>query len=273
MSIFILTISFENPCQNSSLLSNHFRTSIKKMSKGNSAGFDKHLTIFSPGGRLFQVEYAFEAIKQADQTSVAVRGVDAAVCITHKIVPDVLIEPSTVSQVFQLTEQCGCVMTGMLGDSKSQVHRARSEAQWFLFKYGREMPVDALCKRIADISQIYTQNVGTRPLGCSMVLIGYDEEKGPSVYKTDPAGYYCGYKAVSVGRKQVEASCYLEKRLKRRANLECKEVIQLAISCLSDVLGADLKSSEIEVGIVTNTNRKFRKLSEAEVDSYLIDMD
>ena len=106
--------------------------------------------------------------------------------------------------------------------------------------------------------------------GCSMILIAYDDELGPSIYKNDPAGYFCGYQGVCIGAKQTEGNSFLEKKLKKRNEMTNDETIQLAITCLSTVLAVDFKPSEIEVGVVSKSDPKFRQLSETEIDRHLI---
>lgn len=122
------------------------------------------------------LEYAFKAITAANITSVGVRGKDCAVVLSQKKVPvcmdavpetepllmicqDKLIDPSSVSYVYRLSPSVGCVMTGSIADARASVDRARGEAAEFRYKYGYEMPCDVLAKRLANISQVYTQRV------------------------------------------------------------------------------------------------------------------
>jgi len=239
------------------------------MARGSSAGYDRHITIFSPEGRLYQVEYAFKAVKSVNQTALGFRGDDSVVIITQKKVPDKLIDPSSVTNMYKITPLIGCVMVGMTADGKSLIQRARHEAAQFKYKYGYDVPVNFLAKRMADTAQVYTQHAYMRPLGVEMILVGMDEELGPQLYKCDPAGTYIGYKACTSGVKDQEATNFLEKKYKSNPKLTTEETIQLAISSFQSILAVDFKASDLEVGIVSAASPKFQLLEDKEVDKYL----
>ncbi|KAK6040361.1 peptidase, T1 family [Cooperia oncophora] len=191
------------------------------MSRGSSAGFDRHITIFSPEGRVYQVEYAFKAINSTNLTAVAVKGVDTAVIAVQKRVPDSLIVADSVTSIYQLSPTVGCCAIGMIPTGTLQVP--------------------------------------------AMIMISFDDEDGAVVFKVDPAGYYRGMKAVSVGVKQVTASSFLEKKIKKKADLNHDETIQLAIEALQSSLGIETRSKDLEVVVVSKKDHTF-KMSDDDFD-------
>ena len=153
-------------------------------------------------------------------------------------------------------------------DARSLVSRTRYEAQDYTFKYGYEVPVHVLAKRMADIAQVSTQHASMRALACVQILVGVDEEKGPQVFKIDPAGHYFGYKATSAGTKEQEAANFLEKEVKKNPNMDTDTTVQCGITCLQSVLSADFRPTEIEVGIAKQGER-FVSLTEDQIEKHL----
>uniref|UniRef100_A0A7S1KU06 Proteasome subunit alpha type n=1 Tax=Percolomonas cosmopolitus TaxID=63605 RepID=A0A7S1KU06_9EUKA len=242
------------------------------MSRGSSAGYDRYISIFSPEGRLHQVEYAFKAIKSESITSVAIRGKDACCLVTQRKVPDPLMKSDSMTHMFAITDTIGCVVTGRIADAKHKVQRARYEAAEFKFQYGYDIPVEFLAKRMATLAQVFTQYAGYRPMGVSLIFCGIDDESQlPQVFKVDPAGYYVGYHATSSGQKETEASNYLEKKLKETPSreLDYNQAVQLGITALQHVVSSEFRAEDLEVAVVTVGNPEFRVLDKDTVDEIL----
>jgi 20S proteasome subunit alpha 1 len=233
------------------------------------SNYDHHISIFSPNGRLYQIEYAFKAAASASGlTAVACRGKDSCCIVTQKRVPERLIDPKSVSNMHAITPTIGCVMTGIAPDSKALVQRLRYEANDWQYKYGYAIPLESLARRIADIAQVYTQSASMRPLACTVMLVGVNDEKGPQVFKVDPAGHFLPFFATASGAKEAEASNYFEKKVDAMKEYTADETARCAIMCLGSVLGSDFKGSEIEVAVVKGAGR-FEVLDEEVIEGHL----
>jgi len=234
---------------------------------------DRAITIFSAEGRLYQVEYAMKAVNQQNTTTIGVRGENCAVVVTQKKVPDALIDETSVTHLHKISKAIGCCVTGLEGDGRFKIDQARNEAVNWGYKYGYQMPADIMAKRMADLNQVYTQEARMRMLGTTMVFLGWDDEQQkPLLYRTEPSGYYAGFKACATGVKQIEATTFLEKNFKKRDN-KCPEsvsdTIETGIAALMTALACDIKSHQIEVGVVSKDNPEFTVLSKKEIDEHL----
>jgi len=246
------------------------------MSRGSQSLYDRHITIFSPEGKLYQVEYAFRAVKGCNLTAIAVKGDNAACLVVQKKVPsqqlqqDQLLDPRCVTSLYNVTDYIGSAMVGMAADCRSLVFQAREKAATFAYEKGYPIPVHYLCQKIADLNQVYTQHAYMRLHACTGIFISCDDEKGPSIYRFDPAGWFAGHKGCAAGAKEQEATNALEKLIRKNDRSTEEGTIQSTIACLQSVLSVDFKKSDIEVAVVTTSNPKFRRLTEEEIEDHLV---
>jgi len=236
------------------------------------AGYDRHITVFSPEGRLFQIEYAFKAVKASGLTSVAIKGKDCVVFVGQKKVPDKLVDPTSVTSLHNITPDIGCIMTGAEADKLRQVEVARQFAANFLYQNGYEVPVHYLAKQIATRNQLWTQHAAQRAMGVVMILGGVNAEDGSKLYKVDPAGQFMGWKATSAGLKFEAAQNHFEKALKKDGQefkgLSADEAVDTAIMALQAALATDFKAEDCEVGICEQ-GKSFRVMKNDEVTARL----
>eukprot|EP00919_Chromeraceae_sp_WS-2016_P006810 GHVR01015966.1.p1 GENE.GHVR01015966.1~~GHVR01015966.1.p1 ORF type:complete len:202 (-),score=15.81 GHVR01015966.1:477-1082(-) len=174
------------------------------MSKSNQ-GHEYFITVFSPEGKLYQVEYAFKAVKTCGLTAVAIRGKDSVVLLSEKKIGDRFIDASTVTSIYNVTSKIGCLAIGIIPDCKNVITRLQMEASSYKTEMGHDIPIDYLASRLADYNQITTQKAMQRVFGVEAIVAGIDIEKGPSLFKVDPAGYYYGYKGVASGVKEQDS--------------------------------------------------------------------
>lgn len=137
-----------------------------------SSGYDRNITVFSPEGRLYQIEYAFNAVKSFGQLAVGMKGNNITVAISQKKMTDNSIDIASVTNLYRITDHIGCVMTGLQADCVTQVDRAREKAINYKAKYGYDIPISVLATKVADKCQLYTQRAEMRVLGCIMILFG-----------------------------------------------------------------------------------------------------
>jgi len=236
------------------------------------ASHEYQMTIFSPEGKLHQVEYAFKAIKSSGLTSVAIRGKNCVVGITEKRIGDRMVDPDTVTNLHMITPQIGCLVTGRETDGRSWVSRLRQEAFEYLQDNGIVIPVDVLAMRGADLAQLYTQKSTMRAYACELMLFSVESDVGPQLFKLDPAGHYFGYHATSSGVKEQDSVNHLEKEWNAKKgflSLSNDEIVRLAIDVLQKTIGQDFKPTDFEVGYVDAKDYTFKKLTIPEIESHL----
>jgi len=229
-----------------------------------SAGYDRAITIFSPDGRLYQVEYALETVRRGS-LAVGVR-TDAGVVLAVEERGRKLQSGESVVKMFQIDDHIGAVGAGYIPDARIQVDNARVIAQSNRLVYDEPVDIETVAKRIADLNQQYTQYAGVRPFGVSLIISGVDETRGPVVFLTDPTGAYLGFDAIAIGAGSDQVNEYLEKNYDSKLSLE--EGITLAIECIYLVSEEKTGVFHIKTAVVDAKTQKMRRLTEDEISKY-----
>jgi len=229
------------------------------MQAGHMA-YDRAITVFSPDGRLFQVEYAREAVKRGT-TTVGVKFKDGVVLIVDKRLSSKLIEPESIEKIFKIDGHIGCATSGLVADARALVDRARVECQVNSFNYSEDLAVESLVKKICDFKQSYTQYGGVRPFGTAMLIGGVDSS-GPHLYETDPSGALRAYKACGIGAGRNEVMEVFEKNYKE--NMSQNQAINLGLKGLSAANENELNADVDEIAII-NSSKGFHILDSKSV--------
>ncbi|CAK89631.1 unnamed protein product (macronuclear) [Paramecium tetraurelia] len=221
--------------------------------------YDTALTVFSPDGQLFQVEYAMEAVKRG-LCCVGVRGKDVIVLGVEKKATSKLQNVKTIKKVYQLDNNLCMTFSGLNADARILANQTRLQCQQYKIYYEDDPSVDYIAKFTSQQQQKFTQRGGARPYGISTLIAGFDNQNKPKLFQTDPSGACSEWKATSLGKSAKQVKDFLEKHW--REGLHEKDALLLTTKALMDVVESGNKN--IELCVIRKNTCWF--LSETEVE-------
>lgn len=243
-------------------------------------GYDRAITMFSPDGRLYQVEYAREAVKRGT-TALGIKCRTGVILLVDKRVSSRLLEPSSIEKIFRIDEHIGVASSGLVGDARALVDRARVEAQINRVSYGEPIDVETLAKKLCDHMQTYTLFGGARPYGTALLIAGVEESRNGNRYhlfETDPSGTLLEYAATGIGIGRPAVMSLFEKEYKD--NMSAEDAVMLGLKALNTATEGKFDVNTVEIGIAGEYSKKrsakcdsesypaaFRKLTDEEVKS------
>jgi len=227
--------------------------------------YDRGITIFSPDGRLYQVEYAREAVKRGT-ASIGVRTSDGVVLVVDKRIRSPLMERDSVEKIHKADDHIGIASAGHVADARQLIDFARRRAHVNQLRYGEPIGVETLTKEVTDYIQQYTQVGGARPFGVALIIAGIADGE-PRLYETDPSGTPYEWKALAVGADRNDTRDYLEEHYNDEMDLDGG--IELAMGALASVNDDGLSPEGLGVATIDVESETFAEFTEAERESYL----
>ncbi|CAG8556739.1 2586_t:CDS:2 [Diversispora eburnea] len=228
--------------------------------------YDRGVNTFSPEGRLFQVEYAIEAIKLGS-TAVGIQTSHGVILAVEKRVTSPLLVSSSIEKIMEIDTHLGCAMSGLVADSRTMIDHARVEAQNHLFTYDEKIKVESVTQAICDLALRFgesahgEESIMSRPFGVALLVAGIDE-KGPQLFHADPSGTFMKYNAKAIGSGSEGAQTELQEEYHKSITLEEAETLSLKV--LKQVMEEKLNNTNVQLASVT-PDRGFRIYSEEEL--------
>ena len=229
-----------------------------------SRGYDMTPTMYSPDGRIYQVEYAIETVKRG-AIAIGLQSKDGAIIAVEEKTRDLQVEDIT-QKIFQVDYHIGIAAAGYIPDARILVDNARFFSQSNKLTYDESVDIETVAKHLADQAHQFTQYSGVRPFGVALIVAGVDK-KGARIFVTDPSGTYVPYAAVAIGGDSDEVTDFLEKNYKKEMSMD--DAMSLAISAIN------LKSDEndvkdIRMSRIKTDTKLFEKVSNEELAKYAL---
>ena len=231
------------------------------------AAYDRAITVFSPDGRLFQVEYAREAVKRGT-TACGITYKGGVLLAVDKNIASKLIVPSSIEKIFQIDEHIGIAASGLVADARRLIEEARTKAQRNRLAYSEPILVSGLTRDICDIKQYYTQYGGARPFGTALLIAGVNESA--YLFETDPSGAFTEYTATSIGTGKADVEKIFEKYYKE--GMTRTDAIDLALRGLNVISEEKIKKENVEM-ITVEVGSKYQRVDKEEIGKSLAKLD
>lgn len=228
-------------------------------------GYDRAITIFSPDGRLLQVEYAKKTVSQGT-TAMGLVCKEGIVLVGDKRVIYKLMKPETVEKVFKIDKHIGATMSGLLGDGRILIEKCQLIAQNHRVTYGEPIDILTVAREICNYKHAYTVYAGARPFGVSLLIAGVDNTE-PRLFMTEPAGVYNEYNACALGEGATIATKLFEREYKK--DMSIGQSIALAFRALKKIPGVRFHWERVDVALVDAKKREFKKLKKEEIQKLL----
>jgi len=235
------------------------------MQDQNQQAYDRGLTIFSPDGRLYQVEYAREAIKRGT-ASIGVRTADGVVIAADRQVRSPLVEEQSIEKLHRIDDHIAVASAGHVADARQLVDFAREQAQVNRLRYDEPIDVESLAKEITDYIQRHTQSGGVRPFGAALAIGGVDPDGTPRLFETDPSGTPYEWKATTIGGNREELMGFLEAEYHEEMDLDGGVTLALETLAQSD---DDIDPEAVEVSVIDTETMTVRSLESDEIAAHL----
>ena len=225
-------------------------------------GYDRAITMFSPDGRLLQVEYAKKTVRQGS-TTIGLACSDGVLLVADKRIVDSLVVPESVEKIWQIDDHIGGAASGILSDARVLIERAQLKAQQHRVTYDSEIDTLTIVKDICDLKQICTQSGGLRPFGVS-ILVGGIDNGNVRLYETDPTGIFFQYRATAIGEGEVEVEDILHKEYKPEMTID--DGLKLSLKALKKVLGDNFNVGRIDAAYITKTEKKLKRFPKSKIE-------
>jgi len=228
-------------------------------------GYDRAITMFSPDGRLLQVEYAKKTVRLGN-TAIGMVCRDGVLLVTDKRLVDKLIVPEAIEKIFKVDDHIMATAAGIISDARVLIEQGQIKAQQHRITYDSPIDVIGIVKHICDIKQIGTQTGGLRPFGVSLLIAGVDEG-GKKLFETDPTGIFYQYKATVIGEGEPEIEEILYKEYKESMSIE--DGLKLCVKALKKVLDTKFNAERIDSAYIRDDERIMKKVPKEKIKKLL----